>query len=172
MEALETINQRLADYYGTDVVNGLPIYRVVWSNDQFEQRLMHYTDAGVELLNPEMRQVPKYRNYIHNKWILENLTVVPEFQQKELGTPISYEPLFVFETNDGKFLPYKWEAIVFVIDTVRVARGEVSIYAKYVDTETSDERIDKLEQDLFGNETKTTDALAHKRGVGYTKKVN
>lgn len=174
MESLEVINERLEEHYGKDVVNGLPIYRVVWSHDQFERRLMNVTDAGIELLTPQVRLVPKYRNYIRNKWVLENLVEVPEIQQKELGTPISYEPLFVFETKDGGFLPYKWEAIVFVIDTVRAARGHESMYPKYLDPDKqdpeqrADERVKKLEEELFGNETETGDALTYHQGVGYT----
>jgi len=174
MEPLAVINERLKEVYGKDVVNGLPIYRVVWSHDQMEKRLMSVTDSGIHLLEPEIREVPKYRHYINNKWVLENLVEVPPFQQKELGTPISYEPLFVFETNTGQFLPYKWEAIVFVINTVRAARGQESMYAKYVDPDNqdpelrADERVKKLQDELFGNETEVGDALAHKQGVGYT----
>jgi hypothetical protein len=177
MESLSEINQRLEDYYGKDVIHGLPMYRIVWSHDQFEKRLMDITDGGIQLLTPEVRLVPKYRNYIHNKWVLENLVEVPEFQQKELGTKISYEPLFVFETKNGQFLPYKWEAAVFVIDTVRAARGHESLFPKYVEPEPeqrAEDRVKKLEEELFGNETEVGDALAHKQGVAgfHSKMIN
>jgi hypothetical protein len=135
------------------------------------------TETGIQLLEPMVMEVPKYRSYIHNKWILEKLVVVPEQQQKELGSAISYEPIFVFETGDGGFLPYKWEAAKFVIDTVNAAQGKQSMHAQYVDPDINDakekqeERIDKLQQELFGNETDIGDALAHKQGVGYTKQT-
>lgn len=174
MEPLEDINQRLIDYYGKDIVTNLPIWRIVWSHDQIEKRLMNMTETGVELLESLILEVPKYRSYIHNKWILERLVEVPESQQKELGIAISYEPIFVFETGTGGFLPYKWEAVKFVIDSVLAAQGKQSMHAKYVDPDNTDpiekreERIEKLEKELFGNETTTGDALAHNQAVGYT----
>lgn len=171
MEPLFVINKRLTDYYGADTFTNLPIWRIVWSHDQMEKRLMDVTDSGIHLLTPEIREVPKYRHYIHNKWILEKLVEVPEAQQKEICTSVSYEPMFVFETGNGGFLPYKWEAAKFVIDTVNAAMGKQSMYAEYTDKETEEnrqERIEKLQDELFGNETSTGDALAHGGGVGYT----
>ncbi len=174
MESLKDINRRLIDYFGTEIVTGLAIWRIVWSHDQIEKRLMNVSPNGVTLLEPQIFEIPKYRHYIHNKWILENLVLVPEFQQKELGTAVSYEPIFVFETNQGGFLPYKWEAAKFVIDTVNAAKGKQSMHAQYVDPDQSqpeekrEERISQLQEELFGNETNTTDALAHGQGVGYT----
>jgi hypothetical protein len=181
MERLDVINKRLAEHYGVDTINGLPIWRIVWSHDQVEKRLMNVTDAGIHLITPEVREVPKYRHYIHNKWVLEKLVIVPEQQQAEICTPISYEPMFVFETNNGGFLPYKWEACAFVIDTVNAAMGKSSMHAKYVDPDSGkdpqavrNERISNLEKDLFGNETEVGDALAHGEGVAgfHSKMVN
>ena len=170
MEPLEVLNVRLIDYFGV-AWNGFPIYRIVWSEDQFEKRLTDCTDTGVILLVPEVRELPKYKQWIHNKFILEKLIAVPEVNAKELENKVSYEPLFVFEDINGNPLPPKWEAAKFVIDTVNAAMGESSLKAKYVDPdikspqENRNKRIQKLQDDLFGNESNVGDALAHKQAV-------
>lgn len=166
MEILKTINDSLIDEFGK-AWNNWPIYRVVWSEDQFEKRLTHFTDAGIQLLIPEVRELPKYRQWIHNKYVLEQLITVPEVNKEDLVEKITYEPLFVFEDKHGNPLPPKFEAAKFVIDSVRAAMGKSSLGPKYVDPEIEAPkevraaRINKLQDELFGNETSVGDALAH-----------
>ncbi len=170
MEELSIVNARLDEHFGK-AWNGMPIWRIVWSEEQFEKRLTYYTDTGIQLLHPEVRELPKYRQWIQNKWVLERLTAVPEINQEELTNKISYEPIYVFERNDGTGLPYKWEAAKFVIDGIMAAMGKYSLGPKYVDPDIDNpkekklERIKKLEDDLFGNETSTGDALAHNQAI-------
>lgn len=179
MERLEELNKRLIEHYST-AWNGMPIFRIVWSEDQMEKRLMGTTDAGIELLHPEVREVPKYRQYIHNKYLLERLVVVPVASIKELaGEQISYEPLWVYTDANDNALPPKWEVTKFVIDTVLAAQsGDGSLGAKYADKNESAEmkeaRIAKIHEELFGNETEVGDALAHGEGVAgfHSKMVN
>ena len=82
METLEIINKRLKDNYGETVDR--PNFRIVWSEDQFENRLTHFTDEGFELIHPEVRQLPKYKQWIHDKYVLERLTEVPIINENEL----------------------------------------------------------------------------------------
>jgi len=60
------------------------------------------------------------------------------------------------------------EVTQFVIKTVDAAMGKDSI-AKYADKgeslEVKQERIMKIEEEMFGNETDATDALAYGSGV-------
>jgi hypothetical protein len=63
VESIETINEQLRRAYGIDSISSRPIYRVVWANDELEKRLMHFTDAGIQLLTPEIREVPKYAQW-------------------------------------------------------------------------------------------------------------
>ena len=111
-ESIEVLNQRLVDHFST-AWNGQPMFRIVWSENQFEKRLVGFTDGGIQLLVPEMREVPKYKQWIHNKHILERLVIVPEFQQDKLVEKTSYEPVWVFEDKNGFPLPPKWEATKF-----------------------------------------------------------
>lgn len=170
VEDIDVLNKRLIDYYGK-TVEGNPIFRIVWSEDQFEKRLTHHTKDGFELLVPEVRELPKYKQWIKERYVLEQLVAVPEFQQDELGVKISYEPLYVYADKKLNYLPPKWEATQFLIDMVMAARGKRSLGPKYVDPEKDmsfeqrEARIKKLEDELWGNETDVGDALAHKQAV-------
>jgi len=122
----------------------------------------------------ETREVPKYRQWIHNKHILERLVLVPEFQQHELpSSKVSYEPLWVFEDRVGNYLPPRLDAAKFIIDGVLEAQivntmmitGKESQdkpnLARYIDPEGTTEgakafrkqEIDGMVEELFGDET-------------------
>lgn len=159
------------DEFGLDTLSGKPIWRVVWSEDQFEKRRVDTTDAGITLLFPEVRTVPKYRQWIKEKYVLERLTVVPEINQQELlNERLSYEPIFVFERNNGTYLPPRFDVAKLVVDTIYAAQGKHSI-RKYVDPESDspveqrEARIAKIQAELFGNETNTGDALAYREAI-------
>lgn len=189
-EPVESINRQLVEHFGSDTITGLPIWRVVFSEDQFEKRLGTYDDytpGGIYLRTvTEVREVPKYRQWVQRKYVLENLVLVPEVNEKELpDTKLSYEPMFVFETGSGKYLPPKFEACKLVIDSVYAAMGKSNL-AKYKDPlfgVTNEEQaemraaeIDKLQEELFGKETFTGYEQAQGKAIivphNYEKKVN
>lgn len=168
MEPLTSLNQRLIDYFGLDTASSNPMFRIVWADDQTEKREMTHTDSGIELLFPEVREVKKY-SYLHNVHVLEQLVIVPDDQRKELAdVKISYEPLWVYVDANGNPLPPKWEPTRLIIDTIHAATGHKSL-RKYIDPDASEgaqeERVTRLHQELFGNETETTDALRYKEGI-------
>lgn len=167
METLEVLNERLKEYFGT-AWNGMPIYRIVFSDDQLEMRKMEHDDKDVKLLFPEVREVPKYRHYIKSKYLLEKLVELNDQAQDELKQKISYEPLWVYTDAHDNALPPKWEVTQLVINTVNAAMGKGSL-AKYIDPgddmETKQARIAKIEEEMFGNETDAGDALAYGSGV-------
>lgn len=173
-ESIEVINQRLKDHFST-AWNGAPIWRVVWSEDQFEIRQTKYTDSGLELLHPEMRKLPKYRQFIHNRYVLERYVIVPDINEGQISEKTSYEPIHVFEDRHGNALPPKWEACEYVIKVLlAVTKGErLAAYKEALaKDEDKDARLAELQQQLFGNETDIGDALAHKEGVGYTGPID
>lgn len=170
LEPVEVINKRLLEHFGR-AWDDRPIWRVVYSEDEFEKRLMAYTDAGVELLVPEWREVPKYRQWIHYCYILERLVSVPEINLGEVTEKTSYEPIYIFEDRNHQPLPPKWEVCKFVVDTVYAAMGKSSL-ARYSEElkdmntqEGAAARIETLEKEMFGNETEVGDALAHKEAI-------
>src|SRR5579859_7563955 len=168
MERLEILNQRLIDYYGVDTVSGHPIWRIVFSDDQYEKRLRTHTDEGFELNEPVIDLMPKYKQWIDGKYILERLEIINEINEL-LGTnKTSYECKWVYEDKDHNPLPPKWEITEFVITTFNAALGK-SNFAKYTDEsikpEAREQRIFNLEREMFGNETEIGDALAHKQAI-------
>jgi len=168
-EPIALINQQLIDLFSIDIITGQAIWRVVWSEDQLEKRLVETSDSGLFLLSPQVRVVPKYRQWIKEKYVLERLVLIPEINKDELPTQkISYEPIFVFMDKDNNYLPPKIEVCKLVIDTVYAAQGKTSL-AKYKDPDTTPEayraRIDKTYNELFGEETNVSDALAYGEGI-------
>jgi hypothetical protein len=172
MESIDSLNRRLIEYFGVDTITGDPIWRIVFSDDQYEKRLIDVIDEGFPLLIPEVREVPKYKQWIQHKYVLERLVVVPKINAKELpGAKLTYEPLWVYEDKDHNPLAPKWEVTEFVIDTVYSAQGKSNL-AKYkpdekdLNTKESAElRIKELEKELFGNETDVGDSLAHDQAI-------
>jgi len=178
-ERIDNINRQLVDLYGIDTITGLAMWRVVWSEDQFEHRFGTYddfTESGIYIRTvTEVRYVPKYRQWIHNKYVLERLVVVPEISAGDLpATKLSYEPMYPFETNSGKYLPPRLDAAQFIIETVLASQGKSSL-AKYKDPvsglstedylEMKNKEIETLQEELFGNETDTGDAIAHGEAI-------
>lgn len=169
-EPILDINRHLVNYFGIDTVSGLPMFRVVYSEDQYEKRLTKYSDGGIELLHAEVRLLPKYKQWIQNKYLIERLVVVPDVNVAELAAQkLSYEPIYVFEDAQGNYLPPKTNGCKFVIDTMYAAMGKSSL-VKYVDDEATDpdfkeKRVRELQAELFGNETEVGTALAHGYGV-------
>jgi len=168
METVETLNTRLVEHFGIDSDTSRPMFRIVWAPEQTEKRLMEVTDSGMLLLTPEVREVRKYP-FFKNMYVLERLVVVPEMQQKELAdVKLSYEPIWTYkDAHDNPMVP-RWDVTKIVIDVLYAAMGKKSLH-KYVDPESTEEgreaKISGIQEELFGNETDVTDALAYKTGV-------
>lgn len=178
-EKVESINRQLVDLFGIDTITGQAMWRVVWSEDQFEYRRGIYSDyspGGLYIRTvDEVRYVPKYRQWIKEKYVLERLVLIPEINAGDLpATTMSYEPMYPFETASGKYLPPRIDAAKFVIDTVLAATGKTSL-AKYKDPangmsteaymEMRNKELDAIEEELFGDETPVGDALAHGEAI-------
>lgn len=167
VEPIERINELLFREFGREF-NGDPKFRVVFSEDQFEDRFVTHTPEGIELQAPTVRRVPKYRHYMKPCYVLERL--VPVTGETDLTTRISYEPAWAFVDKRGNYLPPQYELCKYIIDTLHSQMDKAGSYhAKYKDdTATKEARakeIQDMEDRLFGNETSTGDALAHKWGV-------
>lgn len=173
-EDVKRINQQLIDHFGVDTVTGHAMWRVSWSNDQYEKRLTEYTNEGLKLLYPEVRELPKYQ-WIKDRWILERLCLIPDINIAELPTQKqSYECMYPFQnayTNDA--LPPNFEAARFVVNAVYAALGKSSM-RKYVDEEAQNpiesraKRINKLQEELFGDESSLLGRTITGEAVAYT----
>lgn len=170
METIDTLNQRLIDFYGIDTNSGNPMYRIVFADSQVEKRLVNTLDSGIQLLHPVIREMKKYP-YLKSLYVLERLVVVPDMQQDELPTSkLSYEPIWAYRDAASNPIPPIWHATQFIIDALHAALGKKSL-AKYIDSEENttpegmDERITRLCEELFGNESETGDAMAYGEAI-------
>jgi hypothetical protein len=165
VEPISRINYTLEKDFGR-YTDGRPIWRVVWSGDQYEQRWVQHTSEGFELLFPEVQERRKYQHIIE-RYVLEMLR--ESGPKTDLTTPMSYEPVWVFRDRFENYLPPTIWACKLVIDTVMENMHKGVSHKKYFDPNTSEEQrqatILKMEQELFGNETPVGDALRHKFGV-------
>lgn len=173
-ESIESLNRQLQELFGIESTTGDAIFRISWAPKQREKRHGTYNDftpGGIFIRTvTEVREAPKYQ-WIGPRYILERLVVVPEVSMSELPTTkLSYEPIWVFETQSGEYLPPRIDAAKLIIDTMYAALGKAGL-RKYVDNEVNEtqegreHRIQQLQNELFGNETPATDALAYHTGV-------
>jgi hypothetical protein len=175
-EPIETINTRLIEEFGTDINCGdYPKFRVVFSDDEYETRMVDCTPDGFYLEHPEVRLVPKYKQFIRAKYILERL--MPVEGETDLLEKFSYEPLWTFQDKNGNYLPPFFDGCKFIIESMYEAMGKKGCFTKYKDTNISREEreaeIQKMQEQLFGNETDVTDALGYGYGVtDFNSKVN
>lgn len=173
LESLETLNYRLARDYGY-FDNGLkPLWRIIYSHDEFEKRWVTHDEHGNEYEFPKVEERPKYRQWADHRYILERCLIVPPFVETDLVEKYSYEPVWVFQDNKGNPLPPRWDAIQLIIQTI-YQNASRKVGKKYKDPngetveeqrEIKEARINKLQEELFGNETETGDALAHKEAI-------
>ena len=166
IESIERINELLIKEFGREF-NNWPRFRIVFSEDQFEKRMTDCTDDGFPLLYPEVRLLPKYKQYVKQKYILERL--IPIKGETDLTTNISYEPAWVFQDSEGNYLPPLFDACKFIIEAIYSQIEAAGNFTRYKDKNISPEERDiklkDMEDTLFGNETPVGDALRHKYGV-------
>lgn len=160
---VDRINRQLKDKYGIDTITGLPIWRIVWADEQREKQKDTFEDhspSGLYLRTiTEVREIQKYP-HVREKHILERLVPVPDFQRDQLvGAKLSYELIFVFWNNKEEYLPPKFEVAEFVIETIYAAQFGTGNLHKYVDKENSQEasleqkrkRVDEIVEYLWGD---------------------
>jgi hypothetical protein len=167
VEKVESLNRQLTDEYGLDSSTGRSIFRIVWANDQLEKRLTDTLDSGIQLLYPIVREVKKY-SYLKDFWVLERLVVVPDINKSELPTSkLSYEPVWAYRDDHNQAVPPTWEGTKFIVDTLYAALGKKSLakYTEEPESQLREKRVQKLQEELFGDETEIGDALRYKEGI-------
>lgn len=98
---------------------GLPLWRLVWSEDAMELRKGEYNEwCGSLFLRTvrDVRWVRKY-SYIKDRWVLERwfppeVSYNPELPNSTQG---SYEPVFVYEDKFGRALPVTFKSLEYIL---------------------------------------------------------
>jgi hypothetical protein len=171
---IQQINKQLIEHFGVDTISGSAMWRVSWSSDQYEKRLTEYTLEGLQLLYPEVKELPKYQ-HCKDRWILERLCLIPDINSLELpAEKQSYECMHIFENEStGQPVYPIFRACKFVVDVVYAAMGKKSL-RKYVDEDADNplekqrERIEKLQEELFGDESSLLGRTITGEAVAYT----
>jgi hypothetical protein len=123
LEVISGINSRLHEMYR--VLDGRPIYRIVFSADQLEKRRGIFRDFAGDILLREVEEVREIRKYWYIQppcWVLEKLIFVKGNQAlKEITEEIvgaengTYEPLFPFRDGNGNPLPVSQRVVDFIL---------------------------------------------------------
>lgn len=157
-------------------LQGLPTYRLVWSDDERELRygtFNDFTDSGLFLRQvTETRWVLKYQNivarWILEKWLGPEQAINPELPRSAQG---SYEPFYVFEDNKGNALPPTLKSVEFYINFARTQVRENALTRK-LEFATDWEKMDakELQHEMDMVDVSPMQSLLHTReGLGYTK---
>lgn len=154
-------NQRLLDNYGLHTEQAKPKYRLVYSANEKEKRIL-YPEGSL----PYSVEVPKYSQIKPPKYILEGLQHTAG--SRELAVNFSYEPIWVFGKlgdPNGEPIEPTWVAIEFILNTLYHRSHAPYVASEDGTLESRQKQADELFDTLFGNETSVGDALAHKEGV-------
>ncbi len=181
MENIESINRQLVDLFGVDTVTGREMFHVSFSDDQYEKRYGTYDDftrEGIYLRTvTEVREVPKYKQWVSGKYILERLTVVPDINVQDLPVcRLTYECIFVFENFKGEALPPRIDVAKIAIDSLLAAQGKTNL-AKYKEDfsqyspEAQNKRINEMMEYLWDPSDYADSAIAG-QGVAVPQNYN
>jgi hypothetical protein len=122
-ETIEGINSRLHEMYR--VLDGRPIYRIVFSGDELEKRKGIFRDFQHGVFVREVEEVREIRKYWYIQppcWVLEKLIFMQGNQAlKEISEEIvgaengTYEPLLPFRDGGGNPLPVNERVVNFIL---------------------------------------------------------
>ena len=136
----EIINKHLLKY--GKMLNGKPVFRIVFSDDLTEKRVGIFNKFHGEIWVGQDRgvqEVPKY-GYIKGAWILERYTVLPNHEVLNYD---NYEPAYAFRDKNQKYLPPLLSICEIVIQGILQPKGLTSEQEMTAVEEQEKRRIDK-----------------------------
>jgi hypothetical protein len=163
---IDAINATLKAEYR--VLDGRPIYQLVWSEDPLEKRMGTYTDwYGSIMIRQEhkcLREIKKYWYVKPPCWVLEKLVFLPrQAQMKELLEELvqaqngTYEIIFKFwSASKGVALPVVHEVVECILnrlhnptqlrpsDFAEIQRLEEKAEVKYFEDQLSENERPEL----------------------------
>lgn len=120
---IDAINKKLYEQYR--VLDGRPIYRLVWSPDELEVRKGMFSEFYGHIFIRQytaVKQIKKYWNYQTPRWVFEKLVFIAGNQAlKEMETELvecrngTYEPIYAFVDGDENPLPVAWEVVEYIV---------------------------------------------------------
>lgn len=142
MSILNKTNKML-EQYGHNI-KGNPIFRVVWSDDQFENRKGQYNEFSGEIFLRTYIGVKRVKKYptIKGRWVFEKWLygiTHPDLPDNKDG---SYECIYIFQTNEGKPLPLDLDIVQFI------AKGLSEYVDKSKNKQIIEDQLTKKEKEL------------------------
>lgn len=159
---VKEFNKKLRHEFG--LLYDQPRFRLVWSEDLLETRQGAVeTFYGHIFVKREtgFHQLKKY-SYLKDRWILEqsNLSLNPELTQV-----VGYEPVFVFQDNQGNYLEPVWRAIYLLVDSIMNPRKLSPSDLAEEERTQQEKEIAFFEQYLSGETSYVASMLANKEAV-------
>ena len=164
--------RRINDYLNKQEHNwqGKPVFRLVWSDDQFEYREGTYNEFKGELYVRTVHGVKKTPKYPHLKgyWILEMWHEPARVKTEEIKDHNGYEALYVFRAK-FKPLPLRLLVVELILKAKRTPLS--SMLRKSVihqEMEDKEKRLDQYTFDAIDPSTPMQSCLHFKEGVSYS----
>jgi hypothetical protein len=169
-EEIRDINNWLRETYGLSLT-GKAKFRVIWSEDIFENRKGRFNEFYGSIFLRELtgvQRVKKY-NYINNRFIIEGWMDSDMSHNGEVPVAISgdYIAIYVFEGNDRNPLPVTKKALAFIIASAqgRIRKDdEVSTQTKE-DKEIENQVDTMLDAPDFRTSGPTRNAIGYDKGL-------
>lgn len=185
MPDIKILNNYLSNFGKCDNSDG-PLFRLVWSDEQFEHREGTFREFSGPLFIREVtgvKLVSKYP-YLKERWILERWIPGVYCYNKEI--PLSqwgsYEPIYVFESNKREYLSPNLKVIEVLIGMIHRHEGrkEGEIVDELLANEDKQvkEFMDMLEISEMSNALHMKEAIVVpssydiQKAVNSTEKVN
>ena len=174
---VDDINKQLL-LHGTNEY-GEPIFRVVFSDDQTENRFSTYADYHNNIFVREVKEVREVRKYpwLNGKWILERWASGREAYHKDLRTVKNglYICVYVFQDVNQNYLPPMLRVCEIIIDKLLhpISRTEMieRDLKEFEKQEQAEFDRDLLEIQIASDEKKTKDPKSRRESMseGYVK---
>lgn len=107
------------------MLDGRPIYRIVWSADELEVRKGMFSEFYGHIFIRQytaVKQIKKYWNYTKPRWVFEKLVFIAGVQAlKEMESELvecrngTYEPIWSFIDSKDNPLPVVWEIVEYMV---------------------------------------------------------
>lgn len=159
MSETNAINDWLRANYG-HTLDGKPIWRLVWSDEQLEKIKDTFTDyQGPIYLRTvtEVREVPKYP-FIKGRWMLEKIQFIDLKAEDSfvIDKKFSYECIFIFQDKFGNILPLNRDVIeiiiYFYLNRIRSTEQDLS---------EEERKKDEAEKDYFRQKIGENQQIPH-----------
>jgi hypothetical protein len=169
LETIQNLNKYLEIKGKT--LEGKPLYRLVWSDDQFEFRKGLFKEFLGETFLREftgVKEVRKY-NYIHSRYILER-HFPPEYcNSAEIANPNYYEPVYVVQDRFGSYLEPNIKVLDFLIsaaeNSTATSEQELINNLKEKDEKEIQEIADALEVSELAVSLRMGESVAYSKGL-------